>query len=67
MVHPPCYPDLAPNDLWLFIKIKSALKERIFQDNESIKKKDVMMTPKAIPQKSSKNVSNIGNIIGLNA
>jgi histone-lysine N-methyltransferase SETMAR len=26
--HPPCSPDLAPNDFWLFPKIKSALKGR---------------------------------------
>jgi len=24
--HPPYFPDLAPNDFWLFPKIKSALK-----------------------------------------
>jgi hypothetical protein len=26
--HPPCFPDLAPNDLWLFPKMQSALKGR---------------------------------------
>jgi hypothetical protein len=29
---------LAPNDFWLFSNIKSALKGRIFQDTEDIKK-----------------------------
>jgi hypothetical protein len=28
----PCSPDLSPNVLWLFPKIKSASKGRIFQD-----------------------------------
>jgi hypothetical protein len=31
---------LTPNDFWLFPKIKSALKGRIFQDTEDIKKCD---------------------------
>jgi hypothetical protein len=36
----PCYfPKLAPNDLWLFPKLKSALKGRRFQDIEDIGKK----------------------------
>jgi transposase len=48
MVHPPCSPDLAPNDFWLFPKIKSALKGRRFQDIEDMKKK-VTITLKAIP------------------
>jgi histone-lysine N-methyltransferase SETMAR len=38
MGHPPCSPDLAPNDFWLFTEIKSALKERRFQDIEDTKK-----------------------------
>jgi transposase len=38
MEHPYYSPDLAPNDLWLFPKIKSALKGRKFQDVESIQK-----------------------------
>jgi hypothetical protein len=33
------HPDLAPNDLCLFPKIKSALKERRFQDTEDSNKK----------------------------
>jgi transposase len=37
---PPYSPDLAPNDVWLFPKIKSALKGRRFQDIEDIKKCD---------------------------
>jgi histone-lysine N-methyltransferase SETMAR len=39
MEHPPYAPDLAPNDFWLFPKIKSALKGRIFQDAEDIERK----------------------------
>jgi hypothetical protein len=38
MEHPPFSSDLAPNDFWLFPKIKSALKGRRFQDIEDIKK-----------------------------
>jgi hypothetical protein len=41
MEHLPCLPDLAPNDVWLFPKIKSALKGLRFQDIEDIKKSDV--------------------------
>jgi hypothetical protein len=37
MEHPHYSPNLAPNDLWLFPKIKSALKGRRFQDIEDIK------------------------------
>jgi hypothetical protein len=47
--HPPCYPDLAPNDFWLFPEITSALKGRRFQDIEGIQK-NVTVTLKAIPQ-----------------
>jgi hypothetical protein len=32
MEHPPYNPDLALNDLWLFPKVKSALKGKRFQD-----------------------------------
>jgi hypothetical protein len=39
MEHLSCSPYLAPNDFWLFSKIKSSLKGRIFQDTEDIKKK----------------------------
>jgi hypothetical protein len=31
MEHPPYFPDLAPNDFWLFIKIKSALRAEDFR------------------------------------
>jgi hypothetical protein len=41
--HPPCSPDLALNDFWLFPKIKSALKGQQFQDIEDIKKCDVAL------------------------
>jgi hypothetical protein len=40
MEHPPSSPDLTPNDFWLLLKIKSALKGRRFQDTGDIKKCD---------------------------
>jgi len=36
MEHQPCSPDLAPNDFWLFPKIKSALKGRRLQDIKNV-------------------------------
>jgi hypothetical protein len=38
MEHPPYSCHLAPNDFWLFPKIKTALKGRRFQDTEDIQK-----------------------------
>jgi hypothetical protein len=38
MEHSPYASDLAPKDIWLLPKIKSALKEWRFQDNEDIQK-----------------------------
>jgi hypothetical protein len=38
MEHPPCSPDLSPNNFWMFPKIISALKGRIFQGVKDIKK-----------------------------
>jgi histone-lysine N-methyltransferase SETMAR len=38
MEHPPCSPDLAPKDFWLFPKMKSALTGRRYQDTENILK-----------------------------
>jgi hypothetical protein len=38
MEHPSYSPDLAPNDIWLFPKIKSFLKGRRFRDTEKIQK-----------------------------
>jgi histone-lysine N-methyltransferase SETMAR len=40
MGHPPCSPDLAPNDFWLMPEMRSALKGRRCQDTEDIKKCD---------------------------
>jgi len=57
---------LVLNDFWLFPKIQSALQGRRFQDTEDIQN-NVMMALKAIPQLSSKNVSNSCSIIGLSA
>jgi hypothetical protein len=36
MKRPPFSPALAPNDFWLFLKMKSALKGRRFHDIEDI-------------------------------
>jgi hypothetical protein len=47
--HPPCSPDVAPNDFWLFSEIKCALKGRRFQDIENIQR-NVMAALKVIPQ-----------------
>jgi transposase len=44
--HPPYSPDLAPNNFFLFLKIKEILKERHFDDIRS----DTMAALKAIPQ-----------------
>jgi hypothetical protein len=38
MKHAPYSPDLAQNDLWVFPKIKSALKGQRFLDIEDIQK-----------------------------
>jgi hypothetical protein len=47
MAHPSLSPDLAPNDFWLFTKIKSALKGLRFQDIEVFEEN--MTTLKAVP------------------
>jgi hypothetical protein len=47
MEHPPYSPELAPNDLWLFPEVKSALKGR-FQVTEEIQR-NVTMALKGIP------------------
>jgi len=65
MEHPLYSPDLAPNDFWLFPKIKSALKGRRFWDTEEIKK--MTTAPKAIPQQEFQSVSNCGRNIRLSA
>jgi histone-lysine N-methyltransferase SETMAR len=49
MDHPPHSPDLSPNELWLFPKIKSTIQGRRFQDTEDIQK-NVTTTLEAIPQ-----------------
>jgi hypothetical protein len=45
---------LAPNDIWLFPKIKSTVKGRRFQDTEDIKE-NVMTALKPIPQQEFQN------------
>jgi len=49
MQHPPYSPALSPYDFWLFVKIKSALKRRRFQDIKNIRK-NVTTALKATPQ-----------------
>jgi hypothetical protein len=44
--HPPCSLGLAPNDLFLFLKIKEILKRRPFDDIRS----NTTIALKAIPQ-----------------
>jgi hypothetical protein len=61
---PPYSLDLAPNDFWLFPKVKSALKGRIFQGNENIQKMWRRMAPKVIPQQEFRNIANSGSIFG---
>jgi hypothetical protein len=63
MENPHCFTDLAANDFWLFPKIKSALKKRGFQDNEDVHKCDD--STEFLHNRSSKNVSNSGSIVGL--
>jgi len=63
--HPPCSPGLAPNDFWLFPKIKSALKGRRFQYIEDTQI-DVTTALKAVPQTGvPKKVSKNASIVGL--
>jgi hypothetical protein len=47
MEHLPCSPDMAPNDFWLFPKIKSALKGRRFR---ILKTPEKLTALEAIPQ-----------------
>jgi hypothetical protein len=49
--HPPCSPDLAPCDSFLFLKIKEMLKGRHFDDTSS----NTMAALKAIPQNQFQN------------
>jgi len=64
--HPHCSPDLAPNDLWMFPKIKSVLKGLRFWDIEDIQKKKWRHW-KLFHSRDSKNVSTNDNIVGLSA
>jgi hypothetical protein len=57
-------PDLAQNDLWLFPKIKLALRRWRFQDTEDVRKMWWRYW-KLFHNRSSKNVSNSGSIVGL--
>jgi transposase len=50
--HPPYSPDLAPNDFFLFPKIKKILKGTHFDDTDNIRS-NTTAALKAIPQKYS--------------
>ena len=50
--HPAYSPDLAPNDFFLFLKIKEVLKGRHFDDIRS----NTMAALKAIPQNQFQNL-----------
>ncbi|PNF42392.1 hypothetical protein B7P43_G02551, partial [Cryptotermes secundus] len=52
--HPPCSPDLAHNDIFLFRKRKEILKGRHFDDIADIRS-NMMAAMKAIPQNQFKN------------
>jgi hypothetical protein len=51
---PPCSPDLAPDDFFLFPKIKEILKGRHFDDIDVIRS-NTMAALKAIPQNQFQN------------
>jgi hypothetical protein len=68
MDHPPCSPDLVPNDFWLFPKIKSALKGRTFPDIKDIAKKNCYdCTESYSTTEVSKMFPNTGSIVRLSA
>jgi hypothetical protein len=46
--HPPCSPDLAPQNAFLFPKFQTALKGNMFQDGEYIKQ-NVMAELNVVP------------------
>ena len=52
--HPAYSPDLAPNDFFLFLKIKGVLKGRHFDDIDDIRN-NMMAAVKAIPQNQFQN------------
>jgi len=49
MGHPYYSPGLAPNNVWMYPNIKSALKGRRFQDTEDLQK-NVTMALKTLPK-----------------
>jgi len=51
--HPAYSPDLAPNDIFLFLKIKEILKRRHFDENDI--RNNTMAALKAIPQNQFQN------------
>jgi len=52
--HPACSPDLAPNDIFLFPKIKEILKGRYFDDIDDIRS-TITAALKAFPQNQFQN------------
>jgi hypothetical protein len=64
MEHPPYSPYLVSNDFWLFLKMKSALKGRRFEDTENIQI-NVTVALEFFHYSISKTVSKRGSIFGL--
>jgi transposase len=52
--HPPYSSDLAPNDFFLFPKIKEIIKGKHFDDTDDIRS-NTTAAPKAIPQNQFQN------------
>ncbi|UYV63511.1 hypothetical protein LAZ67_2004387 [Cordylochernes scorpioides] len=63
---PPYSPDIAPNDFFLFPKLKAVLKGRHFDTREDIIEKSLLAL-KSIPKEAYKNVSTIGRNDGASA
>jgi len=63
MQHSPCSLDLAPNDFWLFHKIKSALKGWRFQDVEDIQK-NMTTALKSVTQQEFQKVPTVAASLG---
>jgi histone-lysine N-methyltransferase SETMAR len=64
--HPPCSPDLATNDFFLFPKVKEILKGRHFDDIDDIRN-NMMAALKAIPQNYFQNNLKGGLGTGISA
>jgi hypothetical protein len=66
MDHPLNSPDIAPNDFWLFPKLKNAMKGQRFADIPDIQR-NVPTLLRDIPETIFKSVSGSGNIVSRSA